>query len=72
MAKTHFDPVLHSLHLVASVPLHATAYNGGVNGLQASPVVSDVDCRICIRVMLSPEWHPKLTYSELDTLNSFN
>lgn len=68
MSKTHFDPTLHGRTLTTEAPLHGTAYAGGVNGIVASNIVTEVDCRTCIRVMLSPEWHVKFTHSEIESL----
>lgn len=70
MAKTHFDPTLFGTTLVTEIPLHGTAYSGGVNGIVASNIVLDVDCKQCVKRMLSSEWHVKFTYSELDYLRS--
>lgn len=70
MSKTHFDPTVSGRTLAGDVPLHKTAYSGGVNGIVSSNRVSDIDCRVCARKMLSPELQSSFTFAELDILRS--
>lgn len=70
MAKTHFDPTLSGRTITNEVPLHRTAYSGGVNGIEASNIIQDVECRVCIKKMLAPDYRARFTFDELEVLSS--
>lgn len=70
MSKTHFDASVSGRTLTNDVPLHKTAYSGGINGIVSSNQVADVDCRICARKMVAPALQSSFTFDELDSLHS--
>lgn len=70
MSKTHFDPTVSGRTLAGEVPLHRTAYSGGVNGIVSSNRVSEIDCRVCARKMISPDLQSRFTFSEIDALRA--